>query len=297
MAGLIKIKDFKEGEVFCKWLYSRLIRNNKNVLGVELGSTGSGKSYRDLRKAELWYDYYFKEPFPVENICFGVLKAMKRLSSGNLRRGEVIIFEEAGANLGNLDFQNRISKMFTYVLQSFRSMNIAIFFNLPHFTMLNKTARMLMHYTFESAGIDYKSNQNKCKPLFIQINQRSGKSYAKYPIAKINGSSRQIREFSFSRPSQYLIDAYEKKKEDYLNESITNYTDEIEAIEEEKKPKRLKPLEPYHQKIYDLKKEGMFQKDIAKVIGCSQQNVCRVLQTINKLGYNTKKPKTAPKTA
>ena len=84
-----------EGEIFNKWLYSRLIRNNKNVISAELGATGSGKSYRDLRKAELWYDYHFKEKFPVENICFGVGQTMELLSvlsSEKSKKGIIIIF-------------------------------------------------------------------------------------------------------------------------------------------------------------------------------------------------------------
>ena len=115
----IQYNEFQEGEIFNKWLNSRLIVNNKNVLGANLGATGSGKSYRDLRMAELWYQYHFKEQFPIENICFGVGSAMNLISKGKLRKGEILIFEEAGVNLGSLDFQQRISKMMNYVLQSF----------------------------------------------------------------------------------------------------------------------------------------------------------------------------------
>lgn len=85
--ALIQFKGIKEGEIFNKWLHSRLIRHNKNVLSAELGSTGSGKSYRDLRKAELWYEFHFNKKFPVENICFGVGQTMEILSSERLKRG------------------------------------------------------------------------------------------------------------------------------------------------------------------------------------------------------------------
>jgi len=84
---------------------------------------------------------------------------MKLLSGGELRKGEIIIFEEAGVNMGSLDFQNKVSRMFNYVLQSFRSMNIGILFNLPYLTMLNKQARMLLHFSMESAGVDPKQKK------------------------------------------------------------------------------------------------------------------------------------------
>ena len=104
MGGLIQAYKIKEGEVFNRWLYNRMIVNNQNVLGAEVGSTGSSKSYRDLRKAELWYDFYFNEPFPPENIHFCIRTLMRRLSSGKIRKGEILILEEAGTNLGSLDF-------------------------------------------------------------------------------------------------------------------------------------------------------------------------------------------------
>ena len=293
MGKLIKLRG-KEGDFFLRWLDSRMIRQNKNVLGVELGGTGSGKSYRDLRKAELWYDYHFKEKFPVENICFGVLSVMERISSGELRKGEVIIFEEAGANLGNLDFQNRMSKMFTYVLQSFRSMNIAIFFNLPYLSMLNKSARMLMHYSFESNGVDYKNNTNSCRPFFHQVNQKTGKIYPKFPKITHKGKVGKIKEFTFSIPSKYLIDAYEKKKEDYLSESTKEYTDKMREIEQKEKPKPVevvekKDLNEIQQAVYDLYVEGLNEKEIAVKLGKSPAAVYENLKTIRKRGHLVEK--------
>lgn len=245
----IKKNTQEEGEIFNKWMESRLIRNNKNVLSAELGATGSGKSYRDLRKAELWYKYHFKSPFPVENICFGVPEIMKILSSGELRRGEIIIGEEAGVNLGSRAWQSKVSKMFNYVLQSFRSLNIAIFFNLPYLSMLDSQARHLLHYYAESSGIDYTNGKNKCKPFFLQVAQGTGKIYRHYPIVKINGRAVKVKRFNYSLPSEYLIKAYEEKKEKYLKELLKEYTkgvNEATAREkrknEGKKPIKLAPL-------------------------------------------------------
>lgn len=40
MANLIKFETGNEGQIFCKWMHSRLIKHNKNVLSAELGPTG-----------------------------------------------------------------------------------------------------------------------------------------------------------------------------------------------------------------------------------------------------------------
>lgn len=287
---LLKVEEFKEGDYFCRWLRSRLIKKNKNVLGVELGPTGSGKSYRDLRKAELWYKFHFNEEFPEDHICFGVLQAMELISSGKLRRGDIIIFEEAGANLGNLDFQSKISKFFTYVLQSFRSMNIGVFFNLPYFSMLNKSARQLMHYKSESDGVDHENKQNKCRFYLQQVNQSTGKIYSKHPRVKYKRRVRKIKNFKYSMPSKRLVDAYEARKLAYLMESTKEYTDKIRQMKE-KDAKADDELLPHQRRVYDLRKQGKTQKEIGEIEGKSAPAIQGILQTIRKKGYNVERGK------
>jgi len=292
--AVIKTSKLEEGELICKYFDNRF-KNNKNILGVNLGGTGSGKSYRDLRIAELWYQYHFKEKFPVENICFGVYGAMKLLSSGKLRKGELIIFEEAGVNMGALDFQNKVSKMFSYILQSFRSMNIGVLFNLPYMSMLNKQARMLLHYSMESAGIDQVKKINKCKPKFHQINQTSGTIYKKYLRVNINGKIRKIKKMSFKIPSEYLWKSYEQKKHLFLSTLTDNYKLELGKQEEDYKEKLgRKPLTEKQIEVFDLTSSGKKPKEIAKILGYTPQNVAVHLNAITKKGYIIPKMKVFP---
>lgn len=282
--------EIKEGEFLCRWLESRLIKNNKNVLGAELGATGSGKSYRDLRKMELWYLYYFNEPVPIENICFGTADIMRILSKGELRRGEILMFEEAGVNLGSLDFQNKIAKMMTYVLQSFRSMNIGIFFNLPYLSMLNKQARMLLHYSSESKGIDYKNKLNKCKFKVRQVNQSTGKVYEKFPRTIINNKLVTLKTFSYGMPSQYLIDAYEKKKHEYLQSLTKDFSKEIDKINNP-----LSELSEFDEDIIKRISKGEKHDNIAKDWNVTRQAVTKRSGVLRKKGffdsYRKKNPK------
>jgi DNA-binding CsgD family transcriptional regulator len=286
MKRLIQYNGGQEGEVFMKWLHQRLIVNNKNVLGANLGPTGSGKSYRDLRMAELWYDYHFKKPFPTENICFGTTSVMRLISKGELPRGSVLMVEEAGINLGSLDFQNKVAKMFTYILQSFRSMNIALFFNLPYLSMLNKTARMLLHYSFESAGIDFTNKINKCKPLFHQVNQGTGKIYKKYLRVKVKGKRVPLKRFNFSIPSEYLVSAYEKKKAQYLADISKEYTEHLEELEREKLKAMERPeLTDVEMMVYKDACNGLTTKQIAEKHGYTAGNISQTKKRYKKKGY------------
>jgi len=278
----------KEGDIVCKWFDNRLLKRNQNVLIVTTGGTGSGKSYCNLRIVELWYKKRWKRNYPIDNICFSISDVIKRLNSGKLRRGELLIFEEAGVNLGSLDFQNKVSKLFTYVLQSFRSMNIGILFNLPHIQMLNKTARMLVHAHFETAGIERGKKMIRIKPLFHQVNQYDGKIYRKYMKIRLEGRNTKVKKFWFGLPTKKLREAYEKQKHKFLS----NFTEEFEKkLNEAEKDKQRKMwrrnLTNSQMELLEMAQKGMSVKEIAEERGVSKTSIYESLGAIRKKGYET----------
>ena len=291
-AKLIKWNsDFEEGEILNKWIYSRMIKNNKNILTATTGPTGSGKSYQDLRKAELWYKYYFKTDFPLDNICFSVEDIIDRISSGELKKGEILIFEEAGANLGSLDFQNKLSKMFTYVLQTFRSLNVGIFFNLPYLSMMNKQARMLIHAHFVTSGIDSETSIAKCRAYFIQINQGTGKVYNKNLRVKKNGIAVPVKSLSYRMPSNNIIEAYEKKKYDFILTLTKDFKKQIQEIKDNKKQKknRVQGLTRTQSEVYGYLDDGMTGTEISEEMGTTPQNIYAICRKIKDRGIKLPK--------
>lgn len=288
----IKSSTFEEGELLNKWFHSRLMRRNQNCLIAVTGGTGSGKSYTCHRIAELWYKYHFKKQYDVQrNTCFSIGEVMRLLNSGKLKKGELIIFEEAGANLGSLDFQQKISKMFTYVLQSFRSMNVGILFNLPVLTMLNKSARYLLHGHFITAGIDYDDKTSETKPFFRSVNQSSGKIYDKYLKVKVRGRTKKVKRFEYNLPSPDIIKLYEAKKFKFVSELNASFSSDLDKIDKENLRKMGRSLlTEMQQKVYDYTIDGLNQTQIATELGTTQQSVSNCIRLINKKGYTTKYP-------
>lgn len=292
MARLIKTKTkVAEGEILNKWFYNRMIRRNQNVLIATTGGTGSGKSYYDLAVANSWTWFYFKKSFNVSMyVCFSIGEVMKLLSSGKLRRGDIIILEEAGANFGSLDFQNRVSKLFNYVLQSFRSMNLCLIMNLPVLSMLNKSARLLIHAHLVTSGIDYQTKKSTCKAYFRQINQQSGKIYDKFLRVKINGRTTVVKKLEYSLPPPELIQAYEAKKLKFvteLNEGFARELDELDKVNLRKLSRT--NLTEKQQETYDLILDGMTPLEISKSLGIDDRSVYNRLARIEKRGYDWKK--------
>lgn len=265
-------KEVEQGYVLNKWFASRFKRN-KNVLGVYVGATGSGKTYSALGQMESYYKQVFNEPFPKENICFSLDACVKRLRHGNLKRGEFLVVEEAGVLMGSLDFQSKIAKFFGYILQSFRSKNIGIIFTLPDMSMLNKTARKLLHIIILTNGIDTSTNEVILKPFYVQPNAMSGKDYHKYLRQKINGRYVKIERVRIGLPSADLIKIYEEMKSKFVDKVEEDF---IELAE----PKQKETPESIENKldiaIDNLIAQGLErQTDIARKLGVSRQAVAK----------------------
>lgn len=276
---------FKEGEIFNKYLFNRF-KSNQNILCCITGGTGSSKSYQDLRRAELWYDFYFKKEFPEENICFSLGEVMRRLTSGKLKKGEILVMEEAGVNLGSLDFQQRVVKLFNYVLQSFRSMNVGIFFNLPYLGMLSKQARLLIHTHFVTCGIDREKKVSKSKCYFRQVNQQTGKVYPKYLRLRVDGKVRTIKKFTYKLPTPRLRVIYEAKKLKFVSGLTEEFTEYLNQLDKENMAKERKPtLTERQEQVYNLACKGHNQIQIGEKLGLSQQRVSQLYESLKKRGY------------
>lgn len=288
--GMINSDSFGEGEVFLRWINGRFDRN-KNAITVTTGPTGSGKSYCDLRKAELQHRRRFNEDFPIKNCCFSIAELMERINSKDIRRGEVLILEEAGVNAGSGDWQNKVVKMFNYILQSFRSMNIGLFLNLPVLSMLSKQSRQLVHMHMETAGINKELGLCKVKPLFHQLNQQSGKSYWKYMRVKYKGKVIPIQRLGFKLPSDDLLKRYEAKKEQFLSDLTEEFVSNLRKMERDKLDKvARKELSEVQIVIKDMRLEGKLQSEIAKAVGMSTKGVSDHLRRMKRWGYQVEKP-------
>jgi DNA-binding CsgD family transcriptional regulator len=293
VSKLIKSKTlFEEGEVYYKWEEGR-IRNNKNVITVTTGTTGSGKSMMDLRRAELTYRKRFKEEFPVDkNCCFSIAELMRRISSGDLRKGEILILEEAGFNAGSQDWQSKTTKMFNYLLQTFRSMNVCLYMNLPVLSMLAKQARQLVHMHLETTGIDFEREQCRIKALAHQLNQQTGKSYWKFLRVKYKGKVKAIERMSFSLPDEKLRNKYEAKKSKFLYDMTSEFAEELEAKERAKLQKIERDgLTDKQRIVLNYLLEGKSRKEIAKLREVSVQAIGDTVKALKKKGYETKPKK------
>lgn len=287
------INPLDEGMAFNKWLDNRF-KNNKNVLIAITGATGSGKTYTGLKILELWYQYRFERNFAElaeTHICFSIREIMTLLSSGRLRKGSILLYEEAGTSLNSLDYQTKISKLFTFILQSFRNMNVGLIFTLPVLTMLNKSARLLLHGHFITQTINPYLQIVTIKPLFHQLNQEKGKSYWKYMRIGYKGEVISLERFNYSLPSQEIIKIYEDKKKKFVYGLANDFVKQLDEMDREKQRKLDKNLlSDTQQEVFeDVVENGLTPSQCAIKRERSKGRTYDILREIKSKGFSIEK--------
>ena len=217
-----------------KWKY-RINRRNKNLLMIICGSTGSGKSYTALTIAKL-----INSKFDVnKHVVFTVKDFMAILNSGKLKRGDVIVWDEAGVGIPAREWYSISNKAINYVLQTFRHLNLCVIFTTPSFDYVDKQTRLLFHVYVETVRIDYVKKQVVCKVMENQFNPSMGKEYKKYYWV---GGVKKIR-FKIAKPTKGMIKDYEAIKKVFSAELRAAVEKDVQIAEATEKHKRLTDAE------------------------------------------------------
>src|SRR3990167_10403204 len=102
----------RKDHFFVEWAKKR-IAQNKNVIIVIVGKTGSGKSYSGLTLAKA-----FDAKFDKKQIAFKPKNFMEVINS-TLPPGSVIMWEEAGVGYASRKWQSETNLVLGYLFQTF----------------------------------------------------------------------------------------------------------------------------------------------------------------------------------
>ena len=263
---------------FLSWIDNR-IRKNKNFIGIITGGTGSGKTYSAITLAEV-LSHRNQVPFTIKDIVFKPAEFMARINSGDLKKGSVLVFDEAGVGYSSREWWSISNKLINYLMQTFRHRNYIVIFTTPDLGFIDKSARKLLHCHLETQSIDYFKKVVIIKPLIGQPNQATGKVYWKY--LRVPGEGRivpqKIERICIGLPSKELRDAYEEKKK--------AYTDELNKdIERTLKGGDKKGLTEREKRYNGYIKIGLTAKQIAFKEKVELATVYQTFSKIRKKGY------------
>lgn len=257
------------------YISHRVTDQNKNFIAVITGPTGSGKSYTAIRLGELLGEA-LNTDFNIDHVCFRPRNLIKLINDGDLSQGSVLVLDEAGVAMNSRKWQSKMNVLMSYLLQTYRHMNLITFMCLPHFEYLDRQARELVHAVFETDYIDYEKETAWIKPLLVQVNQRTGKMYHKYLRVREDGEKYKVDRAGFTLASEDLLEAYEQKKADFTEELNKDIEQELEAeavVSSDEKEE----LTEQQRRVLELSRNGHSQREIGEVLDMNVSLVNRQL--------------------
>jgi len=192
------------------------IETNRNWLCMITGDTGSGKSFTALKIGEL-----LDADFNANNVAFSPLEMIKLIKIS--KPGDVVVMDEAGLQFGARDFMSRGNKALSGIFQAFRFKQIILIWTLPDLSMIDITARRLLHTYIETLGVDYKREQTVVKWFNIKIDRWTGDYKHVYPRIMTDNGLVVVKIVRFDKPSDELIAEYEAKKSKAFDELLDKY--------------------------------------------------------------------------
>jgi hypothetical protein len=193
-----------------RFVYDPCHRRDQHAMLAIVGQEGSGKSSVAVRIGEL-----VDPDFSVDNVFWHPAGLLERLDEG-VNRGECLVFDEAGVELGNRSWYESDQIDFNKVLQTVRNQNAAIIFTLPVFQQLDIQAQ-----TRVKGLINLDDRPDEARGLAsgryyrIDVDRTDmGRDdiYRKKPEIRINGHRKTITKVSFRKPSAGLWQRYEAGK-------------------------------------------------------------------------------------
>jgi len=283
-----KKEKSKKPKVFLEYV-KRRIENNKNLVAVFNGDTGSGKSYACI-KCALELSELLGTNFSIKkNLDFSFIKLLEKMKlPGNDKPGTIFVMEEVGSfgsGASAREWQSQANKFFFSFMQTARSKNQVLLLNCPSFSYLEKGSRELVHFQFEALGINMKNKQSYFKPSAIQCNRKTGKLYFKYLRYYIDGVKHRYNKIHFGLPHKAILNSYEQEKAKFLEDLSAR-------IRGEKEDKKNKNDRNRNDKIIikKLLKSGNSTKEIAELTDYSLRQIQRYKRELIENGILEKSP-------
>jgi len=144
--------------------------------------------------------------------------------------------------------------------------------NCPVFGYLEKGVRQLVNLQITMSGVNKRSGLSFGRPLMLQTNSMSGKTYNKTYSPTYNGKTVRINSISFKKPDMEVIEQYEKMKRQFTNKMNKDILDNLKP-KEKKEPNGKIPIDI--EELVVLRDKGISQRMMAKMFDLSERTIAR----------------------
>jgi len=261
---------------FAGTVHNLIWGKNRNAMLLFVGDPGSGKSYAAISIACM-----IDPNFSIEKVVFTPEDFLNALDKA--KRGDVIIWDEAGVGMPARDWNTIQNKVLAYVIQTFRFQNIGVFFTTPGSTLLDKVARILIN--FQVKVIDYNRETRHTTAVVYEREYdpvRDILNWVKWQKRE-NGKVVDPNPIFIPHPPDDIAREYEKISREYKVKVREEAKEKIEAYRQGLSMsatidgRHLRKLENQAQALRNLVKslldQGYRYSDIARLMGINQQTM------------------------
>jgi len=212
-----------EASILLRWMISRVMHQNKNIIMGIVGETGSGKSWTALSIMQTIYALLDREFHVQKCMTWTPYQFMTQHNAG-YPKGSCICLDEGGTAINAKKFMSNVNIAIGNLFQTSRRYNYIYLINLPDITFLDKTTRKLLHVIIETRKIDHKNNRSYVVPKLVQCNRSDidNKSDSKimYRFLRIqlpHEPMRPLKGVWVYKPTDSVIEEYEVLKKDFTD--------------------------------------------------------------------------------
>lgn len=285
-----KKNKVKEGLGVVDLICKRKKRRLYTLLFVA-GLPGSGKSSTCLRLGELVSLKLLGENIITKkNILDDFVELVKFIKDANPKELNIGVIEEVSVLFPSRRAMAGENVDINRVLDTARKKEVILLANAPLWNSIDSHMRALGNIYLEAIKIDKRNRWVISKPLGIQTNPKSGKTYYHY----LNYKGREVHRIVTKKPKKKTWDDYEKRKDKFMDdiyaEAIHKKQRKQEKMEREmKKKEKEKELEIKKQRIYEASKKGLSQRKIAKDFDYSQPRIKQIIDEMKEKMEKKKK--------
>lgn len=258
MPGIIK------GDPILQECWKRIYRQDRNVLAIFCGATGTRKSGSAITFCDnMDVSRDNKRRFNNTRIVFKAQDFIKLVQS-NLPKGSAILWDEAGVDNDAREYYTKKNKLIKYVFQTFRYKNYLVVLTVPDLNSIDIGTRKLMHLYFEMYDSQTKPNYSTGKVEWIQTNPKTGKLYFKSPrFWGKDGIYRKLGAYFIHKPRSELELPYKQFKDVSASQWYADFNKELDYMDEVLKVKKASGIAPRNNLI---KVESLIEKNLEEFL-------------------------------
>lgn len=246
------------------------------------GLPGSGKSYSCMRLGEILSKKLTgsKKNFTSGHVFNDFVQLVQFIKDANPKEVNIGVIEEVSVLFPSRRAMAGANVDINKVLDTARKKQVILLANAPLWNSIDSHMKALGNLYVETLTIDKKNSVVIVKPLFLQTNPHSGKTYNH----RLTYKGQDIHRAFFRRPGKEITKEYEKQKDKFMD-AIYEKAIQRKQTKDKEFNKNLKKGKTHNLSrkailAYTEKQKGRKVREIAKEIGT---NVRYTYTLINKV--------------